>query len=168
MILTVPSFPLLGEPGDWDVLTLVAATIFLESEGEPEDGIVGVAWVIRRRALDWKQGWHGAILGPDLSAYADARPFETISAWNNDYMVRAKARLASVVDATPFWRAAAGVLWDLIPDPVGGASFYLNPEITLKIRKGTFPSWAADPANPKKLNEAKVTATIGRHLFLRG
>jgi len=158
----IPAFPLLEEPGEWDVLTLVAATCFLEAEGEPDDGILGVAWVIRRRAIDWKAGWHGAILGKDLQAYGDGRPFEAFSAWNDDYVAQARARLAaaSEISAIPCWRAAAGALWDLLPDPVGGASFYLNVPLTRKIRKGgTLPAWFA---------ESKVTCTIGRHTFLTG
>lgn len=157
----IPAFPLLEEPGDWDAMTLIAATCFLEAEAEPEAGIVGVAWVIRRRAIDWGAGWHGAILGKDLQAYHDGRPFEAFSAWNDDYVARAKARLAAAPEAAAAqcWRAAAGVLWDLCPDPVGGASFYLNVPLTKKIRGGTLPAWYV---------ESKVTGTIGRHTFLTG
>lgn len=158
----VPGFPLLEEPGDWDALTLVAATCFLEAEAEPDDGILGVAWVIRRRAIDWKASWHGAILGKDLRAYQDGRPFEAFSCWNDDYATRAKARLSAAPEAatTQCWRSAAGVLWDLLPDPVGGASFYLNVPLTKKIRP--------DHGLPAWYSEEKVTRLIGRHTFLRG
>jgi hypothetical protein len=30
----IPAFPLLEEPGDWDAMTLIAATCFLEAEAE--------------------------------------------------------------------------------------------------------------------------------------
>jgi len=56
----------------------------------------------------------------------------------------------------------------LLPDPVGGATHYLNEAVTKKIRKGTFPAWAADPNDPTKIHEAKVTTRIGRHTFLLG
>ena len=169
--ILVPPFPLLGEPGTWDALTLVAATCFLEAQGEPTEGILGVAWVIRRRAVEWKAGWHGAILGPEGRAYEDGKPFEPFSCWGDDYRVRAQARLSTASGlpvAEAHWRAAASVLWALLPDPVSGASFYLNPAVTKQGRGGTFPAWAADPVDPTTLNEAKVTARIGRHVFLRG
>src|SRR5262245_43553664 len=113
--MIVPKFPLIEEPGEWDGLTLVAATAFLEVEGEPFPGILGVCWVIRRRAVDWKQGWKGAILGADGLAYEDGRPYEPFSCWNDDYRVRARARLSECSDETaePFWHAAAGAYWNL-------------------------------------------------------
>ena len=75
----VPPVPLVGDPGTWPAIVLLAGTIVLESEGEPFEGMLGVGWVVRRRALDWKQGWHGAMLGGDLIAYDDAKPFEPFS-----------------------------------------------------------------------------------------
>ena len=168
--MIIPPFPLLGEPGELDALTLIAETCFLEADGEPTDGILGVAWVIRRRAVDWGFGWHKAILGPDAKAYDPAQPFEPFSCWNADYKVRAGARL-SVASGRPVaeqhWRAAAGALWSFLPDPVNGATHYLNPEVTKRIRGGTFPSWAADKIDPTKLNTTLIRATIGRHVFLK-
>ena len=166
--VVVPTFPLLGEPGSWDVLTLLAATVFLESEGEPWDGQLGVGYVIRRRALDWTLGWHKAILGPDERAYDDARPFEAFSCFNDDYRPRAMARLSIVTPAMaePSWKAAAAALWGLLPDPVNGASSYLNIAVTLRIRGGTLPAWAADPQDASTVNQEKVRAGVGRHVFL--
>lgn len=166
----VPPFPLLGEPGAWDALTLLASVCYLEAEGEPWDGVLGVAWVVRRRALDWKVGWHAAILGPDERAYDDARPFEPFSCFGDDYKARAMARLATVslTTAEPFWKAAAAGLWGLLPDPVNGASFYLNVAVTLRIRGGTLPTWAADPRDASKINQDKVRAVVGRHTFMVG
>ena len=165
----VPPFPLVGDPGTWPAIVLLAGTIVLESEGEPFEGMLGVGWVVRRRALDWKQGWHGAMLGGDLIAYDDAKPFEPFSCWGDDYRVRAHARLSSLneVAATECWRAAAGAFWALLPDPTHGSAFYLNVPLTLRIRKGSLPTWAADPTDPTKPDSAKVTTVIGRHTFLR-
>lgn len=167
-MVLVPPFPLLGEPGEWDALTLLAATCFLEAEGEPFDGILGVGYVVRRRALDWGLGWQAAVLGPEGRAYDDQKPFEPISAFNDDYRARAHARLSTATPAAaePAWRAAAGALWAMLPDPIGGASFYLNVLVTLKIRGGTLPAWAADPQNAATVNHAKVRAVIGRHTFM--
>ena len=155
----VPPFPLLGEPGAWDALTLLAATVFLEAQDEPFDGLLGVAWVIRRRALDWNQGWHGAVLGRDARMADDARPFEPFSCWNDTDAPRSRARLITALpaQAEPSWRVAAAVLWHLLPDPVAGAAFYLNIEVTRKIRGGSLPAW---------YDEGKVTAVLGRHTFL--
>lgn len=168
MVPVVPPFPLLAEPGNWDTLTLLASTIFLEAEGEPWEGLLGVGWVIRRRALDWRLGWHGAILGPDQRAYDDTRPFEPFSCFGDTYRGRAAARLsAATAQATEAsWKAAAAALWELLPDPVGGAAFYLNVEVTRRIRGGTLPAWAADPQNAATVNQAKVRAVIGRHTFM--
>ena len=165
----VPTFPLLGEPGAWDVLTLVAATVFLEAQDEPWDGLLGVAWVIRRRALDWNQGWHGAVLGPDAKAEGDAHPFEPFSCWGDSDLARSQARLAAATPAMaePSWKAAAVVLWQLLADPVGGATFYLNVPVTLKIRGGTLPAWAADPHDATEPDPAKITIGVGRHTFMR-
>lgn len=159
--LRVPPFPLIEEPGQWDDLTLVAATCFLEAEGEPVEGILGVCWVIRRRALDWGQGFKGAILGADGLAYGDGHPYEAFSCWGDEYRIRARARLSEAGDGVrePFWKAAAAALWELSPDPVGGASFYLNLPVTKKIRGGSLPGW---------YDQSKVTIMIGRHTFLRG
>lgn len=166
----VPPFPLVGDPGTWPALTLLSATIFLEAQDEPFEGMLGVGYVVRRRALDWKQGWRGAILGGDHIAYEDGKPYEPFSCWGDDYRVRAHARLSAINDvaANDCWRAAAGAFWALLPDPTHGASFYLNVPVTLKIRKGTLPAWAADPTDPERPDPAKVTTVLGRHTFLRG
>lgn len=165
----VPPFPLLGEPGAWDVLTLVAATIFLEAQDEPWEGLLGVGYVIRRRAVDWTLGWHGAVLGPDQRAYDDGRDFEPYSCWNSDYRGRALARLSTATPAMaePSWKAGAAALWALLPDPVNGATFYLRLDATRTMRGGTLPAWAADPADVTQVDASKVTAVIGHHHFLR-
>ena len=166
----VPAFPLLGEPGEWPALVLVSATVFLEAEGEPWDGLLGVGWVVRRRALDWKLGWHAAILGPDAKAEGDARPFEPFSCWGDSDLPHSRARLAGATPekTEPAWKAAAAALWGLLPDPVNGASFYLNIAVTLRIRGGTLPAWAADSRDASKVNQDKVRAVLGRHTFMVG
>ena len=167
--ILVPAFPLLGEPGAWDALTLVAATIFLEAQDEPWEGVLGVAYVIRQRAVDWKLGWHGAILGADQRAYDDGKAFEPFSCFGDDYRSRAMARLSTATPAMaePSRKASAAALWELLPDPVGGATFYLRLDATRKIRGGTLPAWAADPADATQVDARKVTAVIGHHHFLR-
>lgn len=146
---TVPAFPLLGEPDQWDALTLLAATVFLEAEGESDDGKVAVAWVAANRASAANQSLQAVLMAP-----------AQFSCWNADYRPMAEARLAgggAVEEAC--WRAAAAAMWRLTADPTQGATFYLNPELTKKIRKKhDLPPW---------YDAAKVTARIGRHEFLR-
>lgn len=146
---SVPTFPLLGEPAQWDALTLLSATVFLEAEGEPDDGKLAVAWVAANRAAQASQGLHDILLAP-----------AQFSCWNSDYRPMAEARLSAGGAAEEAcWRAAASAIWRLTADPTRGASHYLNPELTKKIRKKhDLPSW---------YNPTKVTARIGRHEFLR-
>jgi spore germination cell wall hydrolase CwlJ-like protein len=100
--------------------------VFLEAEGEPEDGQAAVAWVIRNRMrLDGKTA-RAVILGADGRAYGDGRAFEVFSCWNDDYRARATARLAAVESPAWAWRAAAAGLFGLGADPSHGAYFYLN------------------------------------------
>lgn len=156
--LTVPAFPLLGDPGDWDELTLGAATVFLETEGEPWLGQLAVAHVIgNRMAVDAKDA-KAVILGPDRHAYDDGHAYEVFSCWNDDYRARAHARLAAAGAIEWAWRAAAAGLWSLGDDPSRGAYFYLNEAATKAGRGGTLPSW---------FDEKRVTCRIGRHAFLR-
>ncbi len=167
----VPPFPSLGEPGTWDELTLLAATTFLEAEGEPDEGKTAVAWTPINRVRSWGLTLHHAILGPDRQAYDDGRPWEPYSCWNEDYRPRARARLAGATgpEVEACWRAAAGALWRLTSDPTGGACFYLNVEVTRRQRQdGRLPAWAADPQNPTQVDPSKVVARIGRHHFLKG
>ena len=143
----VPRFPLLGAPETWDDLTLCAATTFLEAAGEPDEGILAVAWVIRNRMDERHQGVKEVTLAP-----------AQFSCWNADYRPMAEARLAGADGAESAWKAAAGALWRFVPDPTRGADHYLNPVLTKKIRKGAMPSWY-DPT--------KITIQIGHHEFLK-
>lgn len=152
-----------SEPGTWPGLALTAATIFLEGEAEPAAGRVAIAWVIRNRAdrLPAEADVaHRVILGPDRVAAGDGKPWEAFSCWNDDYVAQRRKRLTAPAAGVweLCWRAAAGAWWRLLPDPTGGATFYLNVELTLKIRP--------DKTLPKWFDPARVTATIGAHTFL--
>lgn len=157
----VAALPLDLDPGEWPELTLAAATVFLEAESEPEIGQLAVAWVIRNLMDAGGVSARFAILSRDGRAQGDGKPFETFSVWNDDYVTTSRQRLATA-GATPWeraWRCACAAYWKLLPDPTGGARFYLNVELTKKIRGGTLPAWF----DPKR-----VTVTINAHTFLRG
>ena len=158
--MTVPPFPLVSDPGDWPELVLVAATVLLEAEGEPESGQMAVAHVISNRAEAGESPVRTVILGPDGRAWGDGRDYEPFSCWNQDAEARARARLASAPEtsAARAWKAAAAGYWRLTPDPSHGAFFYLNVELTRRLRGGTLPDW---------FREEKVTTAYGRHTFMR-
>src|SRR4030065_221810 len=76
--------PVFTNLNDWPGLALYAATIFLEAEGETDEGKIAVAWVIRNRMDEYKKDIHGIILMP-----------KQFSCWNEDYEGLRKARLTS-------------------------------------------------------------------------
>jgi spore germination cell wall hydrolase CwlJ-like protein len=144
-VVSAPILPLL------DDLTLLAATVYMESGGEPFEGKLAVAWVIvNRDATGPDPGLDDVIL----------RPW-AFSAWNTDH--RARAALQTAMNERPVaWvesmKAAAAALFGLVPDPTNGATHYLNEALTRTIRGGTLPDW---------FDADKVTARLGQHTFLR-
>mgnify|MGYP001599207590 CR=1 FL=1 len=159
MSITVPAFSLVTAPTEWDDLTLMAAVDFLEAEGEPDDGKLGVVWVVVNRADRWQQTFKEVLLKPGQFSCLNADYFPTMG----------YARLAAAgISAEACWRAAASGLWRLRPDPTGGADHYLRLDATKAARKRhDLPTWAADPSDPTQVNQSKVTAVIGHHHFLR-
>jgi len=161
--MIVPAFPELIEPGQWDELSLLSATLFLEADSEPDLGKEAIAHVIMNRVERWGlPSIHDAILGRDRRAYGDGKPYEQFSCWNDDEKMRAVRRIATSTSETTWrsWRAAAIGRWRLQPDPTHGATYYLNVDLTRKIRGGTLPGWA-----DKLLATGRVTV-IERHTFL--
>ena len=135
-----------------DDLTLLAATVYMEAGAESFEGKLAVAHVVMNRdASSPDPGLDDVVL----------KPWQ-FSAWNTDH--RARATLQTVMNDRPTaWiesmKAAAAALFNLLPDPTAGATFYLNEALTRKLRKdGSLPDW---------FNEERVTVRIGRHTFLR-
>ena len=154
-----PTFPQ-GEPGTWPELSIYAATVLLEAEGEPEQGKLAVAWVIRNRMDQQSASIRTVILGKDGLAQGDGKPYEGFSCWNDDYVAMRVARLTNPdpVMVEICWRVACAAYWRLIPDPAHGATFYLNPDLTRQIRPDhKLPSWY----DPKR-----VKLRVGHHEFL--
>lgn len=161
-MISVPTFPLIVEPGDLDDLTLTAETVFLEGEAEPDEGKLAIAYSVRNR-MDRGVSAKVAILGKDQVAYGDGVAYEVYSCWNDDYQHRARARLSGAQGESlaASWRAAASALWKLVVDPTDGCTHYLNVEVTKRIRKGgTLPDWA------QKVLDAGGGIVIGKHTFM--
>jgi cell wall hydrolase len=129
-------------------LDILARTRYGEARGEHWLGQVAVAWVIKTRTAS-PRIWRATV------REVCQQPWQ-FSCWNpNDPNRRLLLGLTAEQDATfrTCLAAAAVVLTDLAPDPTGGANHYLN----LKV--------LAQP--PRWYDATKVTATLGRHTFLR-
>ena len=126
-----------------DQLWMGAATVAMEAQGESWEGKLGVAFVLVGRP--------GSIMDAALKRLQ-------FSCWNSDSTTR-----AGLDDLDPrvweeCYKAACAAYFALVPDPTHGATHYLNPVVVRQINNGVMPSWY-DPA--------RVTATIGRHEFLK-
>src|SRR3990167_7880267 len=160
MNVTVPAFPLVTAPAEWDDLTLMAAVDYLEAEGESDEGKLAVVWGVMNRADRWQQSVREVLLKPGQFSCLNIDYFPT--------MGYARLAAASGVAVEACWRAAAAGLWRLQPDPTGGADHYLLLDATKAARKKhDLPSWAANPSDPTQVNQDQVTAGIGHHHFLR-
>jgi len=137
-------------------LRWLAYTVYMEAEGEPYEGKLGVAYAICARARSKKrsvsdvvfQGWQ-------------------FSAWNTESPTRLKLDEISAGLWADCYKASVAAYFELSADPTGGATHYLNVEATKAARGGTLPKWAADSTDATKVNEALVTARLGHHTFLR-
>ena len=134
----------LSGPDEW----LVASTVVLEAEGEPHEGQVAVARVIRNRM---------EARGRSASQVCLQRL--QFSCWNHDEKRReALSRLFSTESWAAALLAVVEAFGDDAPDPSHGASHYLNEAATRAGRPdGLLPSW---------FREDRVTIRIGRHTFL--
>jgi hypothetical protein len=132
---------------------IAARTVYGEARGEPLEGKIAVAWVIRNRVRadlhgDGKPDWWGE----DVISVCHKR--WQFSCWNGgDPNLRA---IAMIQPHDPLWleclKAVDLVDSDGAPDPTGGATHYHAALITT-------PHWAAGRT---------PTAQIGRHLFYKG
>jgi len=154
----------MSAPEHWPGITLLAATVFLEAESEPEAGQLAVAFnpCNRSRINNWEL--HRSILGRDLKAYGDGLPYEIYSCWNDDYQRAAQYRLTQMPDLTwhYFYKLAVAAWWDYLKDPGNGSYFYLNAELTRQLRPaGDLPGWWATDTDPAS------EVVIGKHTFRR-
>lgn len=123
--------------------TLAVLNIWMEARGEPPEGKVAVAEVMRNRL---RSGRWGKTMAQVILA-----PFQ-FSGWNTKDPNRTKAMLLDAEDPnfrecqTAWQKALDG------SDTVSGAMHYFNPKVVKS------PDWA-DPT--------KLVAQIGSHLFYK-
>ena len=130
-----------------DEIALLVFTVAMEAEGEPYMGKLAVAWTIMNRSR--KFGW---------SLSDTILKDKHFSAWNEGSPTRMRLDVIAddVMDSAEqaVLHAYSGARRE--EDPTGGATHYLNKELTKKIRGGRLPRWVAT---------MKETVTIGRHTF---
>ena len=108
-------------PDDLDVM---ARTLFGEARGEPLEGKIAVAWVIRNRA-DHPGWWGSGIAGV-------CKQDRQFSCWNENDPNRAKLLAGTPKDEMfrECLAAVAAVLSDNVPDPTQGSMHYKVSTLT--------------------------------------
>lgn len=139
--------------------TALICTLLGEAGGEPIEGQVAVACVIRNRVRHprwWGKDWYSVCLAKaQFSCWWE-------SGANSDRVYALAEALALGQAATGgqslvgqlHW-IAAGVMDDMVMDPTRGADHYLTAAL---YRSAACPSWAKGKP---------VTAAIGGHVFQR-
>ncbi|HEY8343328.1 MAG TPA: cell wall hydrolase [Calditerricola sp.] len=126
-------------------------TLIGEARGEPDEGKIAVAWVIRNRAEmdlgnDGKPDWWG-----DTIYDVCLKPWQ-FSCWNEGDPNRKVLDTTSTSD--PIYRACRAIVDAVLageyPDPTHGATHYCTLTLTPAWAKGRVP-----------------VAIIGRHKFFR-
>jgi spore germination cell wall hydrolase CwlJ-like protein len=136
-----------------DVLAM-ARTLWGECRGEPRDGQIAVAWVIRNRAEN--PGWWNRQRDniPDDTIEAVCLDRKQFSCWWDKQASRVKTRTREQLGE--LYPLAYGILDDEIADPTEGADHYhtiLRPE---GVREWP-PTWA----------KGRVGQRFGSHLFYK-
>jgi hypothetical protein len=135
---------------DKQLLTLL---IYGEARGEPVEGQIAVASVVRNRVkISQKLGltWRDIILKP--------RQFSCFNEDDPNYPKLCKIA-EGIFDEPPLIRqiiwVAEGILYDRCMDNTKGATHYVTKKLFLSSEK---PSW---------VNKMAVTAEIGSHVFMK-
>ncbi len=130
-----------------ETLKIVTETVWGEARGEPKDGQVAVAWVIRNRAA--QPSWWGKD-----PASVCLHPWQFSCRNANDPNSAKLAEASTERDALyqTIERLVVLVFNDKLPDPTGGATFY---KVT------------GAPASWDKAAEGKPSVVIGHHTFVK-
>jgi hypothetical protein len=114
---------------------LMIRTVVGESDDQPAIGQAGVAHVIMNRLKDgrWGDTPSSVVLARNQFEPWSTRARELIAIKPESDRYK---KVASVVD---------DVLAGKIPDPTGGATHFLEPDIVRRRRGGSLPDWASGP-----------------------
>lgn len=131
----------------------MTATVYGEARGEPLEGQVAVACVIRNRAVARNLTPREVVLQPlqfsCWNPHDPNRPLCDQVVKNWDTMFRELIRVRQC------WWVSVGVLAGLLRDPTGGAVNYLTKSLYFS---GACPDWA---------HKLEYVACIGNHIFLK-
>lgn len=130
-----------------DEIFFLVWTVVQEAGGESFEGQLAVAYVILNRSENARSTITDTIF----------RNYQ-FSCWNNDSPTRMNLDIIPDITLMQSYKATVAAYFKLLPDPSKGAGHYLNEEITKRARGGSLPGW---------FDEAKVTARIGKHTFLK-
>lgn len=125
---------------------LLFIAIYREARGEPDDGKVAVAWVIRNRALRLNEKWYGTDW---ISVILKPKQF---SAFNANDPNSDKFPQPNDPGFGPCMLVAKRVYEGLTPDPTFGSTYYHVASMP------EYPAWAKD---------MQFTVHIGNHRFYR-
>jgi spore germination cell wall hydrolase CwlJ-like protein len=121
-------------------------TIVFEADGESEEGKIAVAYVILNRI---KSG-----------AWGDSIKDVVTSPWQFEPWMTKREAMEKLSPDDPRYRNAAQiadvVLAGQVPDPTGGAMYFLNPTVVRERQGGSLPAWAQGEGQ-----------AIGHHTFYR-
>ncbi len=136
-----------------DEIMFLTWTIVQEAGGEKFEGQLAVAYTIMNRT--------GSVTDTVFKPHQ-------FTAWDTDSPTRMNLDITPDVILMECYKAAVAAYFKFLPDPSNGATHYLNEEVTRRMRGGVLPGWACKDGRPApEPDEAKVTARIGRHTFLR-
>jgi spore germination cell wall hydrolase CwlJ-like protein len=133
-----------------DDVTLLALLVYGEARGEPIEGQVAVACVVRNRVKQSNKPWQDVMLQPlQFSCFNSDDPnLQKILA------LAEKPELGGRILQQCRW-VAEGVYGELILDNTGGATHYV-----------THPLYTS-PKAPEWVHELQFCGAVGRHVFLR-
>lgn len=125
---------------------LLAMLVWGEARGEPVEGKLAVANVVRNRVNSprwWGQDWLSVMLKPlQFSCFNEGD--------TNLPKLYEPTKYGYPISWLESYTAAIGVYLDMLPDPTGGATHY--------VRVGTKPDW---------LSKMSLCVMIGNHEFYR-
>jgi len=119
-----------------------ARVLLAEADGQPEDGFRGAAAVMVNRARLTGQPLDRVVTAPNqFEPYGSAEGRARMARFTPEQVARAQQTLAGLQDGS-------------IPDPTGGATHFLNPDLQRRLGRPQ-PSWAPEGQGQR----------IGGHVF---